>query len=659
MFLRVLNKRQCTFAFLNTVRLPPALHKEALPYQTCAQFSSTKAARNVLSTLNAITSVKKDELEKQGEQYRTLGKELQHALDSQPSQAERIRLLLQGSSSWNQLSAPGGTRRSRRAQLSHDSQPDLVEMLRSSSRGYSSGNEPTQESDRRRRRGKQAKQPVTNRHDQLFELAEVSPMNLYRYYEQSKVDPTLSTGVLENWESKLRQALETQGVKHEYAALFGRLVSERLSDTSMTTNPLNAPNSEADDGLAEVEVVGRAEQHEQRKEWESRVFQKASVTPAQLLQVLDSKFGSPVAVNALEDLRDRVEDFCVEFREQYSFDIAVVHVCVKEVLKREILSVEQSATLKEIVANPIYLSKLADILNIRFKALDEWSWGKESIPVEMRRQLNGKYRVFMHDEMTQAIFLEFIGMQWSLFLKRAFLQFFNALAWTKPSEMTKSDHDHRAYFLEAEGDTGIASELRSKYESQYFMSQLQDMIDSGTKGYGDDNITKETNQTGRNPLEIKQSLLHLLFTESLMANRIHKGSVVVQSDFKWFGPSLPHATILTILKFFGVDQSWLTFFEKFLQAPLRFIQDGPNGLVQQRKCGIPMSHALSDVFGESVLFCLDYAVNQATGGAVLYRLRDDFWFWGQEDECSKAWTAITSFADVAGLGMNPEKTGAA
>jgi len=60
-----------------------------------------------------------------------------------------------------------------------------------------------------------------------------------------------------------------------------------------------------------------------------------------------------------------------------------------------------------------------------------------------------------------------------------------------------------------------------------------------------------------------------------------------------------------------------------------------------------------------VLFCLDYAGNQATSGAVLCRLHDGFWFWGQEDECCKAWTAITSFAEVAGLKMNPEKTGAA
>jgi len=78
----------------------------------------------------------------------------------------------------------------------------------------------------------------------------------------------------------------------------------------------------------------------------------------------------------------------------------------------------------------------------------------------------------MHEETTQALILEFIGMPWSVFLKRTFLQFFNTLAWTKPSEMTKSDRDRRAYFLSEGEDYEIASELRSKYESQYFMAQL-------------------------------------------------------------------------------------------------------------------------------------------------------------------------------------------
>ena len=70
-----------------------------------------------------------------------------------------------------------------------------------------------------------------------------------------------------------------------------------------------------------------------------------------------------------------------------------------------------------------------------------------------------------------------------------------------------------------------------------------------------------------------------------------------------------------------------------------------------------MSHSLSDCFGEVVLFCMDYAVNQSTEGAVLYRLHDDFWFWGHEETCVTAWEAMTEFTEMMGLEFNEEKTG--
>lgn len=58
------------------------------------------------------------------------------------------------------------------------------------------------------------------------------------------------------------------------------------------------------------------------------------------------------------------------------------------------------------------------------------------------------------------------------------------------------------------------------------------------------------------------------------------------------------------------------------------------------------------------MFCLDYSVNQKTEGNVLCRLHDDFWFWGSEKDCVKAWGALTNLASVMGLEINNEKTGA-
>lgn len=155
----------------------------------------------------------------------------------------------------------------------------------------------------------------------------------------------------------------------------------------------------------------------------------------------------------------------------------------------------------------------------------------------------------------------------------------------------------------------------------------------------------------------KHSLLHLLIAESLVHTTLRGEFTVIRSDFKWFGPSLPHAAILTVLKFFRVQDDWLRFFRRFLEGPLKFVHDCPHARVQIRRRGIPMSHSLSDCFGEVVLFCIDYAVNQRANGAFLYRLHDDFWFWGEEKTCRKAWAAMTGFAKAMGLEFNYEKTG--
>lgn len=132
---------------------------------------------------------------------------------------------------------------------------------------------------------------------------------------------------------------------------------------------------------------------------------------------------------------------------------------------------------------------------------------------------------------------------------------------------------------------------------------------------------------------------------------------ILQSDFRWFGPSLPHDTILTVLHFFGVSSKWLRYFEKLLKAPIRYAMDGLNAQSRIRKSGVPIQHQLSDALGEAVLFCLDFAVNKATE-TDLYRLYDNIWFWGDKDVTAKAWRTIRGFAMVMGLRLNEYKTGA-
>lgn len=146
-------------------------------------------------------------------------------------------------------------------------------------------------------------------------------------------------------------------------------------------------------------------------------------------------------------------------------------------------------------------------------------------------------------------------------------------------------------------------------------------------------------------MEAKQQLLHIVATEIVVNTRLHGELTCFRSNFESWNPLLPHETILAVLEFFGVGAKWRTFFETFLQAPLKFADEGGASSPRLRRRDTPGSHALSDVFGEVVLACLDFSVNQATGGEMMYRLYDDIWFWSKDyGECVKAWDCVRDFA---------------
>lgn len=84
-----------------------------------------------------------------------------------------------------------------------------------------------------------------------------------------------------------------------------------------------------------------------------------------------------------------------------------------------------------------------------------------------------------------------------------------------------------------------------------------------------------------------------------------------------------------------------------------------NGQVRIRKRGTAMSSPLADVFSEVVLFSMDRAVTRYAKGAYLHRLHDDFWIWGPQEECVKAWHAVAVFTRVIGLNINKDKSGSA
>jgi hypothetical protein len=574
-----------------------------------------ESSASLWSTLHSITSIKRQELAKQRDACKALQTELLETVDQESDPRSRVRLFLKDAG--KRVPADKETLVWRRKPKAHE---------------MTHKKESTQ-------------------HEEILGLAGLSAPNIQRFIEQSEKDASVSPVYFRNVENKFRSGLRAQAIKYEYATLFSDLVTERSSEQ---------PNSVDDQSF---EAVGRREMQEQRKEWESLVFQPLKLDQKHILNALEKTFGSPEAVQSLDKLRKSMDALCHELLEPSSVNVYQMKQIVNGMISSDLLADCQTAILKQARTSPTWLSEMADVLNLRLASIERWNWETEAMPLEMRRQLNGKYRVFMHEDITQALLIYHIGITFATRFARMLDDFYRSPGWKKHTGVGRDDQAKFDYFIShgrAQPSGSIRNEMRSKFETSYFISVLPRSISEGAGGYGEDALgDPDVKSRVQHSVETKQQLLHLLVTESLLADRLNEEMIALQTDFRWFGPSLSHSTIAAVMRFFGVTETWRSFFDKFLRAPMRFVQDGPEGAIRTRERGVPMSHVLSDFFGESALFCVDFTVNEATLGKPMYRLHDDIWLWGSATETVAAWESLTSLTKVMGIELNTDKTGAA
>ena len=191
----------------------------------------------------------------------------------------------------------------------------------------------------------------------------------------------------------------------------------------------------------------------------------------------------------LENLKEPLKDNLDLGR----FTPDVVERYIKELLGLHLLSRDKRNATMESQSNPPVLVEQADVLNMKLDAPESWSWGNSPIPLDIRRHLNGKYRVIMDEEIVQALFLHLIGTEWALHLKTIFLQSFHSGAWKQSSfrSLDRKARQRREGFLGlgygatsgrgGKGGTGgwgerhmdfstVRNERRSKYQSDFFLT---------------------------------------------------------------------------------------------------------------------------------------------------------------------------------------------
>ncbi|KAL2009640.1 hypothetical protein VTN00DRAFT_5447 [Thermoascus crustaceus] len=493
-----------------------------------------------------------------------------------------------------------------------------------------------------------------------------------RWLDQARYDSSIPDHVLRSFEEQLRSKLEIQSRKLSLADLYSRLLTE-WTNPSMTKGKDVWTSSASSSEENEFEVVQERQNQRLQQlcdQFESVVFTPLETDEAEIHAFMRELFpDDDESTKALEDLRQRIREMSTAMlAEEVPFTEDSLAWCIKGLLTENLLGDEKQAILRDFLQNKVALADIADVLNMWYADIKNWNWhaGEERIPVMPRQQLNGKYRIWMDEDVLQTIFVQYVGIRLCVLLKAALRDFIgqqkSGWNWTNGVEITQRDTDRRIYYLGVSTVSdrhSVESTRRSEYINRFSLSQLPTKESTlSERGGGYDECDDKNNEGGRQS-SIKQQLLRKIASEFLLQRRLHGKVAFLQSDIQWFTTSLAHSTIFAVMRFMGFPEDWITFFKKYLEAPLnmdRASEDRVSMGPRIRKRGVPMAHASEKFLGELVLFVLNLAVNRKTG-MLLYRLHDDLWLCGEPEKCARAWEVMQQFAKVMGLEYNRNKTG--
>jgi hypothetical protein len=247
----------------------------------------------------------------------------------------------------------------------------------------------------------------------------LSLANLDLWIAQAKADPSISPAQIAGWADALEQHFRRNGASFDYARLFGQLFTEWLQSADASSSA-----KEGGDASETFEEVGRKELHDQRTEFEARVFDNSPSSDANALRnYMEELFKSNrEATLTLESVRESVKSFGTRFSTQ-RVTVRELKTTIASLLKQDLLNNEKRATLSNFARNDTVLQEVASVLNMHLSRIGTWRWPEEGVVVEMRRALNGKYRFFMDEEILLALFLHHIGLSWSVTLKQQFKRF--------------------------------------------------------------------------------------------------------------------------------------------------------------------------------------------------------------------------------------------
>ncbi|CAF1473044.1 unnamed protein product [Rotaria sordida] len=405
----------------------------------------------------------------------------------------------------------------------------------------------------------------------------------------SKANTSTSNNLLESFYHQLMRIISCGKKRSEYNYLFGLIMSQWLSEQK--------------DEFAPIEVNTTNESLLTNEQLQKIIFDRSQLNLDQWRNFLQTKLfaffeNDSKLKTAFDEFKLVTENYGKTLLTQKVSSTAVRRA-IDSHINSSALDTYRKRLLVKMRSDENAINEFASSLTLMISDLKDWKWPVEGVRGIFRRNLVGKYRCYYEEDFLTAIFLEHLGLQWSYHFKRELKTLFAALTKKSRNNCSSKSIQYKRLIMQ---------------EEEYWMASLPDEFDAKTGAAAYEN---------KDERDLKSKLFFLINTEIQLHQVLHPdvSFTVVSADLEWFGPSVSHEIVQIFLQYCGMSQIWLDFFDRFLKQPVYY---KPGEAIRQRQRGVPISHALSHLFSELLLFGLDLYIYQNTE-IFNYRLHDDFW----------------------------------
>lgn len=346
--------------------------------------------------------------------------------------------------------------------------------------------------------------------------------------------------LVSDWIQMLIKKIKFQIEKCEYSCLYANVMTQYMDTIGMDAD---GDDSGVDDLNTNKDSLSDKEKTIQK--FCDRIFYDAApknfsaekfenfLNSDQLFNMTDT-----IQKECLLKSRKDVASFCEDFP-KITVSARDLQFCIDSLLADDLLGSEKAVTLKELKENSDALKEVCTLLTNRLSNFKEWTW-PEPIHVDFRRNIAGRYRAYMDEDIVTALYLQYVGAKWAILLKAQFNRIYSSKMWKRG--------------IETEGDLYYKSEsiegYRRKFHAQSFLSILPRCMENVPwSSYDNDS---SINYTETCPIKIKQKLLHIISNE-IQLNAILRPETpltVVQTDMEWVSGNLCRHIVIRNVKFF-------------------------------------------------------------------------------------------------------------